>query len=114
MNSSYKQLLASILFSCMAFVQVHTHAFAAVEDVVSEISEGSKITKIEFEGNHLVQDSDIVKVMNMQIGDVYSKNLVQQNLKAIYKTGYFSEKMKAIPIPNDPESLTLKIYLMYF
>ena len=111
MNLSYKHLIAGILFSCMAFVQVNLHASAAVEDIPSEISEGSKITKIEFEGNHLVQDSDIVKVMNMQIGDVYSKNLVQQNLKAIYKTGYFSEKMKAIPIPNDPESLTLKIYL---
>ena len=111
MKLSYKQLLSSAIFLSVAFLQVHSSSFAADNDVVSEISEGSKITNIEFEGNHLVKDSDIVRFMNMQIGDVYSKDLVQQNLKAIYKTGFFSEKMKAIPIPNDPESLTLKIYL---
>ena len=111
MTFKYKQLAVSILLSCISFFGASTMAFAEADNVISEINEGSKITKIEFEGNHLVQDSDIIKVMNMQLGDVYSKNLVQQNLKAIYKTGFFSEKMKAIPIPNDPDSLTLKIYL---
>ncbi len=85
--------------------------FAVQDETGFEISDNSKITKIEFEGNHLVDDADIIKVMDMRIGDVYSKELVQQNLKSIYKTGYFSEKMKAIPIPSDPESVTLRIYL---
>ena len=111
MKNKYKHLLISIIFFSMTFLQIHAVCFAAQEDINSEISDNSKITKIEFEGNHLINSSDIVKVMNMQIGDVYSKELVQQNLKAIYKTGYFSEKMKAIPIPNDSDSLTLRIYL---
>jgi outer membrane protein insertion porin family len=98
-----------ILFLCVV-CQFGMSVFAA-EDVTSEIGENSKITKIEFEGNHLINESDIVKVMNMQLGDTYSKDLVQQNLKSIYKMGYFSEKMKAVPIPTSPESLTLKIYL---
>lgn len=110
MKYKRKQLITGMLFILMAFFQSHA-VFAAPEDITSEISEGSKITKIEFEGNHLINSSDIVKIMNMQIGDVYSKDLVQQNLKAIYKTGYFSEKMKAIPIPTDPDSLTLRIYV---
>ena len=55
-------------------------------DITAEISENSKITRIEFEGNHLVPAVDIRKVMDLQIGDTYSKDLVQQNLKAIYKT----------------------------
>ncbi len=111
MKIRYIHLLLSIMFFCMTSFFCHSVSFAASDDISSEISDNSKITKIEFEGNHLINSSDIVKVMNMQIGDVYSKELVQQNLKAIYKTGYFSEKMKAIPIPNDPDSLTLKIYL---
>lgn len=110
MKYKRKQLITGMLFILMAFFQSHA-VFAAPEDITSEISDGSKITKIEFEGNHLINSSDIVKIMNMQIGDVYSKDLVQQNLKAIYKTGYFSEKMKAIPIPTDPDSLTLRIYV---
>ena len=111
MKNKYKHLLTGILFFSMVLFQNHAMVFAAPDDINSEISDNSKITKIEFEGNHLINSSDIVKVMNMQIGDVYSKELVQQNLKAIYKTGYFSEKMKAIPIPTDPDSLTLRIYL---
>lgn len=98
-----------ILFLCVV-CQFGISVFAA-DDVTSDIGENSKITKIEFEGNHLINESDIVKVMNMQLGDTYSKDLVQQNLKSIYKMGYFSEKMKAVPIPTSPESLTLKIYL---
>lgn len=98
------------MLSFAAFTAQNT-SFAAQETNITDISDDSKITKIEFEGNHLITDTDIVKVMNMQIGDKYSKEMVQQNLKAIYKTGYFSEKMKAIPIPTSPDSLTLRIYL---
>ncbi len=110
MRSIYKKLFCLISIYGMFFMG-HPGFCDDENDINSEISETSKITKIEFEGNHLINDSDIVKVMNMQLGDVYSKELVQQNLKAIYKTGYFSEKMKAIPIPNDPDSVTLRIYL---
>ena len=111
MKGIYKQLYTGVLFFCMVFFQIHATVLAVEDDITTDISDSSKITKIEFEGNHLINDSDIVKVMNMQIGDIYSKELVQQNLKAIYKTGYFSEKMKAIPIPTDSDSLTLRIYL---
>ena len=100
-----------ILFTVM-FLSVGNKSICEVNnDITAEISENSKITGIEFEGNHLVPVADIRKVMDLRIGDTYSKDLVQQNLKAIYKTGYFSEKMKAIPIPVDAESVTLKIYL---
>ncbi len=111
MKIIFKQLYTSFIFILFVFNAMNNVSYAENTDILSEISDTSKITKIEFEGNHLINDSDIVKVMNMQIGDTYSKDLVQQNLKAIYKTGYFSEKMKAIPVPLDEDSITLKIYL---
>ena len=111
MRNIFKQLYTSFILIYVVFFISNAPVFSAENDILSEISDTSKITKIEFEGNHLINDSDIVKVMNMQIGDTYSKDLVQQNLKAIYKTGYFSEKMKAIPIPVDEDSLTLRIYV---
>lgn len=86
-------------------------ANAIEETGLTDITENSKITKIEFEGNHLVDDADIIKVMDIKIGDIYTQDSVQKNLKEIYNTGYFSEKMKAVPIPTDSDSLTLKIYL---
>ncbi len=111
MSNIYIKQIKKFIIICLCVIAISTTCFAEDNNTSVNISDDSKITKIEFEGNHLINDSDIVKVMNMQIGDKYSKEMVQQNLKAIYKTGYFSEKMKAIPIPTAPDSLTLRIYL---
>ena len=111
MINIYRRLHEYFLIIIAIFVLYSNVAFSAEEKGLADITEESKITKIEFQGNHLIPDSDIIKVMNMQVGDTYNKNNVQENLKAIYKTGYFSEKMKAIPIPTNPESVTLRIYL---
>ena len=82
-------------------------------EIVNEAkdSDGMKIQKIEFSGNKLIQDSDISKIMRMQAGDIYSREMVQQNLKTIYNMGYFSNKMKAIPIKVDEKNVILKIVL---
>ena len=111
MKKQEKQFTKNIIIVCAMLMMAQGASFAIEDDTISEISDNSKITKIEFEGNHLINDSDIMRVMDIQLGDFYSKDFVQQNLKSIYKTGYFSEKMKAIPIPTSPDSVTLRIYL---
>lgn len=67
------------------------------------------VKDIQFEGNRLIDSTSILKMMQMQQGDVYSRDMVQQNLKSIYQMGYFSEKIKAIPISNGDNTITLKI-----
>ena len=111
MRKKYKQLLKGAIFIGLAFMQMHIASFAVTDTFSTDISDNSKITKIEFEGNHLIKADDILNVMNIKVGDIYTKDSVQETLKEIYKTGYFSDKMKAIPIPTDAESLTLRIYL---
>lgn len=111
MKTKYKQLLKGAVFLSLAFMQMHIASFAVTDTFSTDISDNSKITKIEFEGNHLIKEDDILKVMNIKVGDIYTKDSIQENLKEIYKTGYFSDKMKAVPIPTDSESLTLRIYL---
>lgn len=111
MRVKYNKLLKSAIFVGLAFMQMHTVSFAVTDTLSTEISDTSKITKIEFEGNHLIKESDILNVMNVRVGDIYTKDSVQENLKEIYNMGYFSDKMKAIPIPTSSESLTLRIYL---
>jgi len=98
----------------MTLICLSSCAFAAVntDEAMINVADGkTKIRKIEFEGNQLINDADIMKNLKMQVGDVYTKDLVQQNLKSIYDMGYFSEKMKAIPIPEDQENIVLKVYL---
>ena len=104
-----RNIILTVFFICLS-----SCAFAAVntDEAMINVADGkTKIRKIEFEGNQLINDSDIMKSLKMQVGDVYTKDLIQQNLKNIYDMGYFSEKMKAIPIPEDQENIVLKVYL---
>ena len=74
-------------------------------------NEKRTLKNIEILGNNVVETSLILKQMQMQQGDVYSRELIQQDLKAIYALGFFTEKMKAIPVNNSDGTITLKIVL---
>ena len=67
------------------------------------------VKEIQFDGNKLINSSDIAKMMKLQAGDVYSRDMVQQGLKQIYQMGYFTEKIKAVPIKLDDNNVILKI-----
>lgn len=67
------------------------------------------IHSIEITGNNLISSEEIIKYIKIQAGDPYSVETVQQNLKAVYDMGYFSEKMKAIPVKVDENNIKLKI-----
>lgn len=67
------------------------------------------IKDIQFEGNKLIKDSDMAKLIKMQAGDIYNRDMVQQSLKQIYQAGYFTEKIKALPIKVDEHNIILKI-----
>ena len=124
LGTAINAIFASILLVSTAFaVEEVPDAPKYIEDSTNPIeqnaeivndnqnSDGMKIKKIEFSGNKIIQDSDISKMMKMQVGDIYSREMVQQNLKAIYNMGYFSNKMKAIPIKVDEKNVILKIVL---
>lgn len=74
-------------------------------------SDKRTIKNIEILGNNVIDKSLILQQMKLQEGDTYSRELIQRDLKAIYQLGYFTEKMKAIPINNSDGSITLKIVL---
>lgn len=67
------------------------------------------IKDIEFYGLNSVAEQEIREKMQMQRGGEYSRDLLQTDLKMIYETGYFTEKMKAIPTTNDDGTVTVKI-----
>lgn len=69
------------------------------------------IKNIEILGNNVIDKSLILQQMKLQQGDIYSRELIQRDLKAIYQLGYFTENMKAIPVNNPDGSITLKIVL---
>lgn len=78
----------------------------------NSIDKDKRVLKnIEIFGNNVIDTSVILDKMKMQSGDVYTRNAVQADLKAIYELGFFSEKMKAIPVNNSDGTVTLKIML---
>lgn len=69
------------------------------------------IKNIEILGNNVIDTSLILENMQLQQGDTYNRDLIQRDLKAIYRLGYFTEKMKAVPVNNSDGTVTIKIIL---
>jgi 5'-methylthioadenosine/S-adenosylhomocysteine nucleosidase len=75
----------------------------------TDIAESNIVVEaIEIDGNNLVSSEEILQHLNVKVGDAYSVESVQKNLESIYSMGYFSEKMKAIPVKIDDNSVKLK------
>ena len=69
------------------------------------------IKDIEFYGLNSISEQELLGKMQLRKGENYSRELLQADLKTIYETGYFTEKMKAIPSKNGDGSVTVKIVL---
>lgn len=83
---------------------------ASDKKISSTVKKGDKIIKnIEIIGNNIIDKSLILQQMELHEGEPYSRDLVRHDLKAIYELGYFTEKMKAIPVNNSDGTVTLKI-----
>lgn len=67
------------------------------------------IKDIEIYGTNVVKPSLIMSKMQSRKGEAFDSALVQQDLRTIYGMGFFTEKMKAIPIENADGTITLKI-----
>ncbi len=63
--------------------------------------QGVSISKISIEGNHLIQEEQIRQNMVIRPGSLYSKKNLRDDLRRIYDMGYFTEKIKAVPIATN-------------
>ena len=69
------------------------------------------IKDIEIYGTNVIKPAAVLNKMDMKKGDPFDADMVQRDLKNIYGLGFFTEKMKAIPIENADGTITLKILL---
>jgi len=96
---------------CCADDEVMTEQ-QVMEEPINEDSHATEyINDIEIYGSNIIKQEDILKVMSLKKGDLYDKDAMQRDLKAIYALGYFTEKMKAIPSKNANGTISLKIIL---
>ncbi len=82
----------------------------STQATTSSVSKENKTIKnIEFYGLNSVPQSEITDKMQMKAGEEYTREKMQADLKTIYETGYFTEKMKAIPTTNPDGTVSVKI-----
>lgn len=74
-------------------------------------TEASYINDIEILGANIIKPEYILEKIKLKRGFLYDKDVMQQDLKTIYKMGYFTERMKAVPVKNENGSISLKIIL---
>ena len=107
----------------MAFVIMAAPAFSIEteitdRDIMSAPLEEDKkqgetdyINDIEILGANIIKPEYILQQISLKKGDLYDKDRMQQDLKTIYKMGYFTERMKAVPVRNSNGTISLKIVL---
>lgn len=69
------------------------------------------VKDIVIEGNNLIDENEIKANMILKPGDAFTRETTSENLKLIYNMGYFSEKMRAVPVKIDENNVILKIYV---
>lgn len=109
----------SVIFSILMLVAGATSVFA-IEDIQGNqppkknlitIDDDAKlyIKDIEISGSNVIKPEYILEKMQLHSGDIYNRDLLQTDLKRIYQMGFFSDKLKAIPIKNADNSITLRL-----
>lgn len=69
------------------------------------------IRDIEIYGTNVIKPAVVLSKMQLHKGDPFDADMVQRDLKNVYELGFFTEKMKAIPVENADGTVTLKILL---
>ena len=77
----------------------------------NNVEDAVYIKDIEIVGTNIIKPEYVLNRLQLQRGEEFSRNIIQNDLKNIYQMGFFTEKMKAIPISNPDGSITLKIVL---
>lgn len=69
------------------------------------------IRDIEILGTNVIKPNMILTRMETKKGDTFDAGTVQRDLRTIYQLGFFTDRMKAIPVENVDGTVTLKIIL---
>lgn len=67
------------------------------------------VSNVQVVGANAVSPEFIISKFNLHAGDVYKPESVQAGLKSLYQLGFFTDRMKAIPVENKDGSITIKI-----
>jgi outer membrane protein insertion porin family len=79
------------------------------EDILLEILAEQRIAKIEFSGNRRIEDSALYNVLTSTKGKLFKKKSFSDDIKAIYRMGYFRDVKSKIT--DSPEGKIITFIL---
>jgi len=92
--------------------QSQTNIIPAVQLTQPKTLDSDKIiNSVEIVGANSVTPNYILSKFNMHSGELYRPDAIQNGLKSIYELGFFTDRMKAIPIENKNGTIDLKLVL---
>jgi outer membrane protein insertion porin family len=94
--------------NCFALDDIENFEDTYIEESTYD-SNTAYINDIEILGSNIIKSDYILSKMSLKKGDLYDKDKMQKDLKTIYKLGYFTERMKAVPVKNSNGTISLKI-----
>ena len=97
---------------CYASEKINQNPETPVTQIIEEQQSNlpiKYISDIQVVGANTVTSSYILSKFNLHNGDIYNPNTVQEGLKSLYQLGFFTDRMKAVPIENKDGSITLKL-----
>ena len=71
-----------------------------VQELVLKLFNRQKIVEIRITGNHRIEEDAIRRVIKLKPGDVYNLSAISDELRAVYKMGYFDDirvEVKSVP-----------------
>ncbi len=105
-------VLFTLLVPCSVLAEDDTITENTELDYIEESAYDSStayINDIEILGSNIIKPDFILSQISLKKGELYDKEKMQQDLKTIYKLGYFTERMKAVPVKNSNGTISLKI-----
>lgn len=110
-RSIKRNILIIFLFVIVQFCTSFSVAFAddSYEYDDDAFTPIQYVSNVQVVGANVISPEFIISKFNLHAGDVYKPENVQAGLKNLYQLGFFTDRMKAIPIENKDGSITIKI-----
>ena len=101
------RILTIFVLVIIQFCTFFCVAYADETDYIQEFTQ--HVNDVQVVGATSISQDYILSKFSLHAGDIYSPEKVQEGLKTIYQLGFFTDRMKAVPIENPDGSITLKI-----
>lgn len=77
-----------------------------VQDILFKLFAGQRIAEVRFEGNERIEDAALYNAIRSTKGVLFSRHILSEDIKALYKMGHFSDVKAEVTDSSDGRIIT--------